>query len=333
MKNTAYTLKIFLIALLAVSTASAGPAVIFNGSFENDGSIDDSTVAAPRRWTGVNVPADKFRWWVDTDWSSEGDYSLSMYSEIFKPLASTDMASVSQTVYIQNATELIFDVRLGTLQGDPWDPDKRTARVMIDDDVVWDSDSLGAEATGRHLDVTVPLDPNLTADPNSHTLSLVLKSNADETEYFAEYLVQWDLVRFDRHCQGFGYLPEDLNLDCTVNMGDYAILANVWLAAAPDRRIDLFADQVIDGLDLEALASAWLQCTGPGEGCFVAELLQPDLNDDGIVDYLDLAAFYEKWLDYEDYRIQDLDGSGFVDFDDYVLLADTWGLKSWLYGL
>jgi hypothetical protein len=334
MKNAANTFKAaLLIAFLAVCAVQGGGDVVFNGSFENDGSVDDTTAAAPRRWTGVNVPAGKFRWWVDTDWSSDRDHSLTMYTEIFEPLAGTDMASISQNVYIQNATELIFDVRLGTLQGTPWNPAKRTARVMIDDNVVWDSTSLGADPTGRHLDVTVPLDPALTADPNTHTLSLVLKSNVNETEYFSEYLVQWDLVRFDRHCEGFGYLPEDLNLDCIVNMPDYAILADRWLAAAADWRSDLSPDGFIDELDLEVLVAAWLECTGPGEGCFFVELLAPDLNDDGIVDYLDLAAFFAKWLTEEDFKVEDLDGSGFVDFGDYAVLADTWRLTSWLYGL
>ncbi len=99
----------------------------------------------------------------------------------------------------------------------------------------------------------------------------------------------------------------DLNGDASINLIDYAILANQWMLKklsfdiAPDNGDGIvnfldyagFADgwlNVNDTNDLADFASQWLQ-----RGSFNADIT-PAPNGDGIVDFSDLAVLCDNWL-------------------------------------
>ena len=65
-------------------------------------------------------------------------------------------------------------------------------------------------------------------------------------------------MKFDTYCGGFGYLREDLNLDCTVNFLDFAILAEKWMEENVAYEYDLLEDGVVDEGDVMAFADKWL---------------------------------------------------------------------------
>ena len=325
-----------IIAVLVLEHwAQGGVSVVMNGSFENNGVINDITVKAPQRWCDVNVPAGKFGGWVNTDWKTHGDYSLSLYSE-FTTFTAGDLATVSQQVYLADVNQIIFDLGLGTIAGYPWDSSKRSAILLIDGNIVWDSNtSLGPNADGEYLNQTVDVN-QIYKDANSHTLSLAMRVKVGGT-YFSEYVARWDFVKFDTHCGGFGYLPEDLNCDCYVDFLDFAMLANHWLEENPAYKYDLFEDGVVDEYDLMVFAEGWLDCSywekWQDDNCYEVELLAADLNDDGVVNFCDFAILAGDWGSDDNCIAADIDNSGEVDYTDVFIMADEWLQKSWLYGL
>jgi len=324
-----------MVMLLADNSAQAGVSVVLNGSFENNGSIPDITAKAPQRWCDVNLPAGKFGGWVGTDWKTHHDYSLSFYSEIFEPISAGDMAKISQQVYLKDVNEIIFDLKLGTTVGSGWDPNKRSALVLIDANIVWDSNDLGdGEYTIEINDININ-------DENLHTLSIAMRANVSETEWFYEYLAQWDFVKFDTHCGGFGYLPEDINRDCYVNEFDLEMLAGQWLAENPAEKYDLFEDDrdIVNFKDYAILADSWLDYRDwrNWQDPNFVELEMPlaDLNNDGVVNLRDFAILTGDWMtDGPCLRGNiDLSEDGIVDYNDLSIMTDEWLLKSWLYGL
>jgi hypothetical protein len=362
MKKVTVIAAITVMLLLSL-WALGGVCMVRNGSFENDGVIN--FIAAedpPQYWCDVNIPSDKFSGWVSTGWKTHGGYSLTFYSG-FATFTAGDMATVSQQVYLADVNEIIFDVTLGTIGGYTWDPNERSAVLLIDGNVVWDSNtSLGPNADGEYLNQTVDVN-QIYKDANSHTLSLAMKANKDKTEWYYEYLLQWDFVKFDTHCGGFGYLPEDLNRDCYVDFLDFAMLAGQWLAEEPAYNCDLLADDesIVNLRDFAIFASYWQDSAcGPLNGCggsdfdgsrtvdfadlmiFAEYWLEPvvalsDLNTDRVVDFKDVAIFAGGWLDNTDwenwqedncYEMEllagDVDDSGEVYYGDILMLADNW---------
>ena len=72
------------------------------------------------------------------------------------------------------------------------------------------------------------------------------------------------------------------------------------------------------------------------DNCYQAPLLDGDLNDDGIVNFVDFAILTDDWQ--EDVEIKDcvrgdINRSEKVGYDDILILLDEWLTKSWLYGL
>lgn len=324
-----------MVMLLVNNSAQAGVSVIMNGSFENNGLISDITAKAPQRWCDVNLPSGKFGGWVGTNWKTHHDYSLSLFSEIFEPISAGDMAMVSQQVYLKDVNEIIFDLKLGTTVGSGWDPNKRSALVLIDANIVWDSNDLG---DGEYTIEINGIDIN---DENLHTLSLAMRANVSETEWFYEYLAQWDFVKFDTHCGGFGYLPEDISRDCYVNEFDLEMLAGQWLAENPAEKYDLFEDSkdIVNFRDYAILADSWLDYRDwrnwQDPNFVELELPLADLNNDGIVNLRDFAILTGDWKAEGTCLRGDIDRSaaGIVDYKDLSIMTDEWLLKSWLYGL
>ena len=336
MKRTT-VIETIIVMLILADLAQAGVSMVRNGSFEDDGySIPDIKAESPKYWCDINWPEGKFNGWVDSDWSTYGDYSLTLSSAIFEPLADGDMAVVSQQVYLMDVNEIIFDLKLGTIAGGAWNPSTHSAFVLIDGNDIWDSNGLELDENGEYLG-QIEIDANdfrTYKDINSHTLSLAMKVKVGGI-YFSEYLVRWDFAKFDTHCGGFGYLPEDIDRDCYVNFSDFGMLANHWLEESPAYKYDLFEDGVVDEYDLKVFAEGWLDCSDwQDENCYEVELLAGDIDDSGQVDLHDISILTDGWLAPVDCSTRaDINGDGVVNFGDFAVLAEEWRLKSWLYGL
>ncbi|GAG73870.1 unnamed protein product, partial [marine sediment metagenome] len=169
--------------------------MVRNGSFENDGVINFITEEdSPRYWCDVNLPVDKFGGWVDgMYWSTHDGNSLTLYSEMSETFAAGDMATVSQQVYLTDVNEIIFDLNLSTIWGSEfWDPN-RSAVLLIDGNIVWDSNNiLGPDASGVYLNQIVDVN-EIYRDANSHILSLGIRANISEYSII-QYWAQWDFV-------------------------------------------------------------------------------------------------------------------------------------------
>jgi len=324
-----------IVMVLAGNSTQAGVSLVMNGSFESDGIINDIAVKAPRRWCDVNVPSDKFGGWVSTDWKTHGTYSLSLYSG-FASFTSGDTATVSQQVYLADVNQIIFDLRVATIAGYPWDPSKRSALLLIDGNVIWDSGDHVPDGNSEYRNQTVNVN-EIYKDADPHTLSLALRANMSEMQWFFQYLARWDFVKFDTHCGGFGHLSEDLNHDCYVDMLDLKVFAGQWLKVDAKGEYDLYPDGIINFGGFARLANKWMSYRDwrdwDDPNFLNLELLDADLNDDGIVDLRDYAILTGDWTSEGPCIRSDIDGSEVVDYRDIAKLADEWLLKSWLYGL
>ena len=78
-----------MLMLSAAGLAQAGVCQIVNGSFEDDGTIDDIAVQEPNGWD-VNVPSGKFTGKTDASWSTDGNFSLVFSSQWFTAFAAGD---------------------------------------------------------------------------------------------------------------------------------------------------------------------------------------------------------------------------------------------------
>lgn len=164
--------------------------------------------------------------------------------------------------------------------------------------------------SGEYLKVLVDVNEEYK-DANLHTLSLVMKSNVDGTEYFYEYLARWDFVRFRLHCEGFGYPAGDINRNCYVDFSDFAMLANHWSEENPDYEYDLFEDGVVDEYDLMVFAETWLDSRGTGGG---------DSDGDGMVDTWEIL--YGLDPDDASDANNDADGDGLTNLSEYQIGTD-----------
>jgi hypothetical protein len=238
-----------------------------------------------------------------------------LWGSTFEP---NDSASISQSVYLMSADQIVFDLYLSTLNGN-WDPNAATARVVIDGNEVWNSDGLafvGGEFTGQ-----VVIDVNEKyKDANSHILSLELVtdvSNLNSNMYFS----QWDLVGIPNACN----LPGDLTGDCKVDINDLDFFAEGWLDSDGPN---------YDFADFAVLADNWWD-SGDANSAQPPQndLIDADLNDDGIVDFSDAIIFCGDWLaDGGPCVRADLDEDGVIDFIDFAKLAGKWQQIGSLYG-
>ncbi len=332
MKKIAVSLMMGVIITLAGGTAwgDADVSLVMNGSFENDGEIDPVTTEdVPQYWCDVDIPTSKFGGKVDTIWSTYGNYSLTLYSKAGSTFVDGDMVSVSQEVYLTDANKVIFDIELsGTHSAFPWTSDKFSAVLQVDGNDVWDSNGQVPDENGEYT-----IEVNDVNDTGLHTLSLAMRAN-NSGMYITKYLVRWDFVKFDAHCGGFGYLWEDLNLDCNVDMLDLEMLAEQWLAEDPNEEYDLFQDGIVNLRDFAFFADSWVCNTSwenrQDDNCFEMELPAGDLNNDGIVNLRDFAILARDWMKEGNCIRSDIDHSGIADYDDLYRVADEWLLISWL---
>lgn len=310
---------VLIMAMMGNKTL-AGVNVVFNGSFENDGDISPITIVdTPDYWWDVNFPP-QFSGNVFDAWSTNSSYCLTIFSKATTTFLEDDMATISQELYMGDANEIVFDLRLETFPSSQvWDPAKRSAVVLIDDVVVWESNSVGGDVRGNYFDQTI--DISGINDSLLHKLSLGIIVNEADSPAF-QYLVRWDYMRFDLYCQGHGYLPPDLDADCDVDWDDLEILASHWLPEIWSQqtvKCNLFTDGEIDSSDFAVFADYWLTDSFSYDDEHPDSLLSMDLNSDGTVDFIDFAIL-----------TVDVDSP---DYGDVSEMASQWLLTSWLYGL
>lgn len=308
MKKVVFIAAVIIMLLSGIKT-KAEVSTIVNGSFEDDKKIPDITTEEPNGWD-VNAPACKFGGWVWDDWQTDGSYSLTLYSYP-ATFDKNDIATVSQETYLYdvNQVEVLFDLKLDTESNDVWDPNNCTAVLMVDNEVIWESNSIGPDVRGEYRDRLVPVDVD---DIGLHKLSLGIRINV-AGELSTIHYALWDSVEFA--CGGSGFLDGDFDRDCYVDMNDLRILVDVWLdKVEPVYKCNLFRGDdiepygIINFLDFALFAGGW----------------------DGNMP--DLRMFAEVWLDEvepdNEYNLfhgdDDVEHNGVINFLDFAIFAGNW---------
>jgi hypothetical protein len=253
-----------MLILFAAGWAQAGVCEIVNGSFEDDGTIDDIVAQEPNGWD-ANVPSGQFTGKTDASWSTDGRFSLSLSSQWFTAFDANDAGTVSQDVFLDDVNEITFDLKLDTYTGLGWDPNIATAVVMIDDEIVWEPNSASSDIRGVYTGQSYAVEDKYR-DENPHKLSFGLRINIDtEDGFFEFYRVWWDSIDCVIYCGGGGLLAGDFNRDCFVDANDLQQVADVWLLEVEsDDKHNLFRDDDLAGFgtinffDLAILADNWL---------------------------------------------------------------------------
>jgi len=309
--------------------------LVRNGSFEYDDTTVDYITAGntPRYWCDVNLAEYNFGASLWAGGLTEGNYYLRIYSDRYGEFDQGDMGLVSQQVCLKDANEIIFDVLLTTTYNKIWNPQKRSAVIAIDGNVVWESNSVGTDVRGLYENQTCVI-PEGYMDDLMHTLSLGVRVN-DGAEDSIEYDACWDYIKFNAHCGGFGYLAGDLNQDCYVTLADFAELALSWMDEPASAKDDLYEDGFVDYMDLALFAEDWLLNTDwtrwGQEGTFRMEKLDLDLDLSGAVDLGDVMVLSEYWLGDGKCCGAELSGDDIVNFEDFAVIANEYGLRDWLY--
>lgn len=316
MKGIQIWLMVFIMLILA-NKIFARPGQLVNSSFEDDRWITDISVKAPHGWD-VNMPAMKFAGWVSNDWATQGSFSLILSSNWYTTFEANDMTTISQQSLLGDAKRLFFDLKLDTYPtGKIWDPNKRMAAILIDDQVVWKSDIFSGDIRGVHPNQY--FDINIS-DRQIHTLSLALIADANEYWLNADtiYYVYWDNVGLDLACDGNGFLDGDFNRDCRVDMNDFCLLADLWLADVDLYSLfnlshtgDVNTQGIINFNDYAIWAQGW------------------DPND--VNDVNQLQEFKTVWLTevptdnaWNLYKADDIPKHGIIDADDLAIFVKNW---------
>jgi hypothetical protein len=314
-----------------------------NGSFENNGhSISDITDEAPLNWCDVSVTGEYYGW-VNTGWSTHPDTtgdsnSVAVASNPGESFTKGDSIRLSQQVLLEtDAGQLSFDLKLLEGSGYGWDPQRHSAIVMIDENVIWDSNELELDSNGE-FEGTVVVDVNhfeQFLDDDWHELTLAMKTNSNFSTA-KRYQAHWDFVKFDKYCGGLGFLLGDLNQDCYVTLDDFAEFATSWMDEPASPKGDLYDDGFVDYNDLMLFAEDWLYNTDwtkwGQERTFEIERLENDFDLSGQIDLGDIMVLSDYWLlDGSGCGGPELSGDNIVNFRDFAVLANQWRLRYWLY--
>ena len=264
MMRNLMAIEAMIVILFVAGWAQAGVCEIVNGSFEDDGTIDDIVAQEPNGWD-VNVPSGKFTGKTEASWSTDGNFSLSLSSQWFTAFVAGDAATISQDVFLDDVNEITFDLKLNTYTGLGWDPNNAIVFVMIDDEVVWEPNSASSDIRGEYIGQSYAVEEKYR-DENPHKLTFGLKINIDtEDGFFEFYRVWWDSIDCVIFCGGGGLLAGDFNRDCFVDANDLQQVTDIWLLEVDsDDKHNLFRDDDLDGFgtinffDLAILADNWL---------------------------------------------------------------------------
>ena len=260
----------------------------------------------------------KFMWDIDVDldFGSDGFYVLTLQTDKAQ-FHDGDMAIVSQAepVDLSTITRITFDVKLATRSGSiKWDPNVCSAVMLIDGDVVWESNSVGPDARGEYYDEFFAVDRKYQT-PEPHILSLGMRMNQDVSFPFEKvYTTQWDMVDCNL-CPGVGLVRGDMSGDCYVDMNDLRMLAGLWLAA-------------VDPNDPNNLSHVGDDPNGSGG---TIDFLDYALYAGGDPNFAGIEDLTGNWLesvplDYE-YNLfegDDILPGGVIDFYDFAVLGDAW---------
>ena len=307
-------LVVIVVAAFLVTAGGFAQAVecpIVNGSFEDDGAIDDIANQDPNGWT-VGPFAGKFVGYVYLDWVTNGTYNLTLNSKWVQTFAAGETATVSQQIELTDVNEITFDLLLDTYVGNAWDPNVCEPVLLIDNEVVWNPDVSSADIRGEYLAQKYVVEDKYR-DSELHELSLGLMVKVDEKLY-EQYLTNWDNIACNVFCNGGGLLSGDLNRDCNVDALDLQLLADAWLTPVDPqdkRNVSHVDDQqgyaTIDFLDFAVYGDQW------------------------VTDYLDLKQFVEQWLEqielgdpYNFFTEEDVPPVGVVNFFDFSAMAKNW---------
>ncbi len=251
-----------IISLLVVNPVLAADFEIVNGSFEEDGWITNVESRDPNGWMGNMSPV-KFVGYVYTDWATDGIYSLTLCSD-WAAFSAGDIATLSQDINLMDVVSITFDIKLDTGSTyAEWDPNICTAVLLIDDDVVWDSNSAGIYLRGEYLDQTYVVEDKYRND-QPHKLSLGIQVHVDEV-LWERYYTYWDRIECTLFCDGSGFLAGDFNRDCYIDIEDLKLMADLWLNEVdPNDKINMFRDDdwagygIINFFDFAVFADNWL---------------------------------------------------------------------------
>lgn len=308
---------VMLVALFGSYARGAGCDVV-NGGFDDDGYISDLAVKDPNGWTAV-VPKPQFSAYVYNDWPTNGFYSLTMLSGLGRNFVAGDMVTVSQNVDLSGADSLGFDLKLETDLLTAWNPTVASAVVMIDGDVVWDSNGLGTDVRGEYRNRAYAVEDKYKT-AGMHMLSLGLRINVT-ARVWESYVAYFDRITLSCYCNGGGLLAGDFNRDCVVDVNDLASLAAAYLQEA-------------DAGDAHNL---WTGDDVAGDGGMVSLYdLAVLLGDwDGGFDVLALVA--AAWLGEVEpadpanlFAGDDVQPTATINFMDFAPMADNWLQSSWL---
>jgi hypothetical protein len=221
-----------------------------------------------------------------------------------------DIAYVWQDVYLSDVNQIFFDVHLDT-SGEDWNPALRSAVVMIDDTVVWESPKTGTDIRGEYLNQAINVS---SEDGGLHRFAIGIRADVNESGTSIEYYTDWDNIRLGViSCSE--YLPGDFNKDCRVDANDYAMLADEWLE------------------EVEPNSIYNLSHEGDFEGYGIINFNDFAIWADGLetIDYAELESFTDLWLSevpYEDewnlYKGDGGPGYGIVNFADHAVFAEHW---------
>lgn len=307
-----------MVMLLTGNLAWSDDCGIVNPSFEDDGAVNDIAAVAPTGWT-ADLLGGNFGGYIYTNWKTDGFYSLSLHLNSRVDYFAGDMATVSQAKPIDMSVvrQINFDVMLETGFG-PWDPNVCTAVVLIDDDVVWESNSVGPDVRGVYRDQVYIIE-NKYRDEGLHTISLGMRMNVDWFYWIDEaYQTYWDMIDCNLYCGGAAPIEGDINNDCCVDGNDLKLLADMWLADAIDPNdpanlshdgdeltsfatIDFYDFAVYAGgwagdmLGLEGLAEYWLGIVDPDYEFNL--FTEDDIRPSAEINFLDLAVLGNHWLE------------------------------------
>jgi len=334
-------LGLILWSMVPMISAYGQISLIKNGSFEQDGiELTNIIETPPLFWCDVNISDDEFTAKLTDKWSTHDGNDTALSCELKSKLfgiEAGDTASISQSAFLeQDIAGISFDLYLRTASGLPWDHNEQTALVMIDGNVIWDSNSLPIDSNGEYKDAVYIgfEDFQQYMDNDWHKLSLAMKYNVPDPWY--QYISRWDFVKFDKYCGGLGFLYADLNQDCYVDLADYALIALDWMGQPTKPRYDLEKNEFININDLKLLAEDWALNTDwtvwGQAGTRQMELLANDFDLSGQIDIGDFQTLSEYWLTDKTCSGADLYQDGIINLKDFAILAEQLGVSgSWIY--
>ena len=284
--------------ILLLMFAPLANAELTNPSFEdNDDNIDDITSGELIGWD-VNMSAG-FGGKVRSIWVTDANYSLEIYAEPYFNFVDDTFAYIEQSIS-SDVEQVMFDLKMeATVFSIPqaWNTVKNIVFVLVNDELVWESNGLGA---GEFIDLNAVL--TSVTEPNNLKIGyLVLGGGDNDGVSYSAFFDNFRLIT-SGPCGGNNYLYTDLDFSCYVDMNDFALLANYWLYDDFPRHVcDIYEDGIINMLDYAELAADYGKCSEKTDSnCIAGDWIPQDITGDGIVNFKDYAEIIYNGGDVND---------------------------------